>query len=133
LARPRFNALLSALFAIAAMVLATGGLYAVVSAWVRQRYPELALRVALGATRGDLRRLVLREGIGVAIAGASLGCAAALATSRAFESLVFEAPALDIWSPLGAAAALVAVAILACLAPTRLASRLDVVSILRRP
>jgi hypothetical protein len=133
LARPRFNALLSALFAIAAMVLATGGLYAVVSAWVRQRYPELALRVALGAARGDLRRLVLREGIGVAIAGASLGCAAALATSRAFESLVFEAPALDIWSPLGAAAALVAVAILACLAPTRLASRLDVVSILRRP
>jgi predicted permease len=132
LARPRFNALLSAIFALAALVLATGGLYAVVAAWVRQRYPELALRVALGAASRDLRRLVLREGLGVALAGAALGFGAAIATSRVFESLVFEAPAFDLWSPMGAAAALVAAAALACLAPTRLAARLDVVSVLRR-
>src|SRR5260370_31269502 len=72
LARPRFNALLIGVFGAAALLLAMVGLYAVVAAYVRQRYTEIGVRLALGATAADERGLVVGEGLPPARAGTPL-------------------------------------------------------------
>ena len=131
LARPRFNAFLIGAFGLSALLLAAIGLYAVMAAHVRQRYAELGVRMALGATAGDLRRLVLGEGLRLAIAGAVIGMAGAVAAGRVLRSLLFGVTPLDPLSLLGAAALLIAAAALACDLPARRAMRLDPLVVLR--
>ena len=81
LARPRWNALLIGLFGVTALLLTAIGLYAVVGASVRQRSPEIGVRMALGATAADVRRLVLAEALRLAALGAAIGLGGALATT----------------------------------------------------
>jgi predicted permease len=131
LARPRFNAFLIGVFGVSALLLAAIGLYAVMAAHVRQRYAELGLRMALGATAGDVRRLVLGEGLRLAAAGAVIGMAGAVAAGRILRTLLFGVTPLDPLSLLGAVALLVAAAALACYLPARRATRLDPLVVLR--
>jgi putative ABC transport system permease protein len=131
LARPRFNALLIGLFAATALVLAAIGLYAVMAAFVRQRDQELGVRIALGATASDVRRLVLNEAMWLAGLGAAIGLAGALGASRLVRGLLFEAPTLDPSTLVGAALLLILTSALACYLPVRRATRIDAVRMLR--
>jgi predicted permease len=131
LARPRWNARLVAAFGLAALLLASIGVYAVLGAAVRQRYPELGVRVALGARPADLRRLVLVDGLRVAAVGAAAGCVGAYAAGRLVHGLLYEVQASDPVSLLGAPLLLVGVCALASFVPARRAARLDPAAVLR--
>jgi putative ABC transport system permease protein len=131
LAWPRFNTLLLAVFAAAALLLSVIGLYGVMAASVRQRYPELGVRLALGATPRDLRGLVLGEGLRLAVWGAVAGLALAWATTRLLRGLLFETEPLDAPTLVGAATLLVGAALLATTLPARRAARVDPVVMLR--
>jgi predicted permease len=131
LAWPRFNALLLAVFASAALLLSAVGLYGVMAASVRQRQSEIGVRLALGATAGDVRWLVLGEGLRLATAGAVAGVALAFAVTRVLRGLLFETEPLDPASLGAAAVALVAAAVAATWLPARRATRVDPIEVLR--
>jgi putative ABC transport system permease protein len=131
LARPRFNAFLIGLFAIAALLLAAIGLYAVMAAYVRQRYTEIGVRVALGATASDVRRLVLGEGLRLAALGAAIGLVSAIAATRLLRGLLFGVHPLDPTAMLAAALLLIGASALAAYLPARRAMRVDPVTLLR--
>lgn len=131
LARPRFNAFLVGVFGIAALLLAAMGLYAVMDAFVRQRYAEIGVRVALGATASDVRRLVLGEGLSVTGLGAAVGLAGAIASTRVLEDLLFEVHPLDVPAMVTAALLVVGASAVACYLPARRAMRVDPVVALR--
>ena len=131
LGRPRFNAFLIGLFGIAALLLSGLGLYAVMAAHVRQRDREIAVRLALGATGANVRRLVLAEAGRLAGFGALLGAAGAVAGTRLLRGLLFEVQPMDPLTIGGAAVLLIAVAALAAYAPMRRAVRADLVGVLR--
>jgi predicted permease len=131
LAQPRLNALLLAVFAGAALALAGIGLFGVVTTMVRLRTREFGVRMALGATAADVRRMVLKRGITVAATGSVLGLAGALLTNRVLTALLYQVSPTD--SPtLGIVSALLlAVATLASLIPARQATRVDPMEALR--
>ena len=131
LARPRFNALLVAVFAAASLTLLGIGLYAVIAGFVRQRRTEIGLRMALGATVADIHRLVLGEGLRLAGVGAVLGFAAAIASARALRGLLFGIEPLDPWALGAAALLLAAAAMLSLYVPVRAAGRVDPATALR--
>jgi len=131
LARPRFNAFLLGVFGLAALLLAAIGLYAVMAASVRQRYTEIGVRVALGATTSDVRRLVLGEGLRLAGRGAAIGLASAVVATRLLRGLLFGVHPLDPASLLAAVLLLVGVSALASYIPARRATRVDPVAMLR--
>jgi putative ABC transport system permease protein len=131
LGRPRFNAFLIGVFGIAALLLSTLGLYAVMAAHVQQRDREIAVRLALGATGAKVRRLVLLEAGRLVGAGALLGIACAVAGTRFLRGLLFEVEPIDPVIIAGAAVLLMAAAALAVYAPMRRAARADVMSVLR--
>jgi putative ABC transport system permease protein len=131
LARPRFNAFLIVVFAAAALLLAAIGLYAVIAASVRQRYTEIGVRVALGATASHVRSLVLGEGLRLAGLGAAIGLAGAGLATRLLRGLLFGVHPLDPVSLLAAALLLVGVSLVAAYMPARRAMRVDPVSMLR--
>lgn len=131
LARPRFNAFVIAVFGAAALLLAAVGLYALMAAYVRQRHPEIGIRVALGATASDVRRLVLGEGLRLGGLGAALGLGGAMAATRLLRGLVFEIDPLDPVSILIAALLLVGVSALASYVPARRAVGVDPIATLR--
>jgi putative ABC transport system permease protein len=131
LARPTFAAFLLGLFAIFALLLASVGLYAVMSAYVRQREREIALRLALGATATRVRRLVLAEVLRLAGVGAVIGAGGAIAAAQSLRGMLFEISPLDPVSLAGAAILLVAATALAAYGPLRRAERADMVSALR--
>jgi predicted permease len=131
LARPRFNAFLIGVFGVASLLLAAVGLYAVMAAYVRQRRADIGIRVTLGATAADVRRLVLGEGLRLAAAGAVIGVALAVAITRVLRGLLFAVHPLDPASMLGAAALLVGASALACYLPARRATRVDPLTVLR--
>lgn len=131
LARPRFNAMLSATFGAAALLLAAVGLYAVMAAFVRLHHRDIGLRLAVGATAADVRRLVVGEAARLAVAGACVGLAISVAANRFLRALLIDVSPLD---PLVIAAALlslVAAATVACYAPARRATRVDPAIMLR--
>jgi ABC-type antimicrobial peptide transport system permease subunit len=118
-------------FAAVAITLATVGLYGVIAYGVSQRRREFGIRVALGARRGQIARLVVGEGGRIALVGAILGILGAVASSRFIASLLFDVSPRDA-SVLGlVCVGLVAVAILACLVPARRATRVDAAEVLR--
>jgi putative ABC transport system permease protein len=130
-ARQRFNLTLLAVFACAALLLASVGVYGVVSYAVAQRTHEFGVRLALGARAADVLRLVLRQGLVYAAVGVALGLAGALALSRVMESLLYGVSATDPFVYAAASALLAAVALLACLVPALRATRVDPVEALR--
>jgi putative ABC transport system permease protein len=131
LARPRFNALLLALFGISAVLLSTIGIYAVMSAYVEGREREIALRIALGATPLRVRRLVLREAFRLAGAGAVIGIGGALVAGRVLRGVVFEIGPIDLPSIGVAGSILFAAAWFASYLPARRATRLDAITLVR--
>jgi ABC-type antimicrobial peptide transport system permease subunit len=122
--------LLIGVFGVTALLLSAMGLYAVMGASARQRYAEIGIRVALGATASDVRRLVLGEGLRLASVGAIELAGATIATGL-LRGLLFEVHPLDPTSLLAAALLLIAVSGLACYLPARRASRLDPIATLR--
>ena len=133
LARPRFNVWLVGIFAIAALVLASVGLYAVIAAFVRQRDREIGIRIALGATGANVRNLVLTEAARLASLGAAVGLLGAFVTTRLVQGLLFEVDPLDVPTLAGAALLLVLASLVAAYVPTRRARRLDAAAMLRSP
>jgi predicted permease len=131
LAWPRFNALLLGVFAAAALLLSAVGLYGVMAASVRQRQGEIGVRLALGATAADVRRLVLGEGVRLAAAGAIAGLVLAFAATRVLRGLLFETEPLDPVSLVTAALVLVGAAVVATWLPARRATRVDPIEVLR--
>jgi predicted permease len=131
-AGPRFNLSLLATFAGIALVLAVTGVYAMLAFTVSERRREIAVRLALGADGPRIARLVLRDGLTLAITGIAAGIVAALAVTRVLSSVLYGITATDPATFAAAAAGLLAVAALACYLPARHASRLDPVAILRR-
>lgn len=131
LARPRWNALLIGSFGVTALLLTAIGLYAVVGASVRQRRAEIGVRLALGATPRDVRRLVLQEALRLAAFGAGIGLGGALAASRAVRGLLFDVHPLDPASLVGATLLLVGIAALTAWLPARRAARVDPAAALR--
>lgn len=131
LARPRFNAFLLSIFGIAALLLSTVGLYAVMAASVRQRHAEIGVRVALGASPSDVSWLILREGLWVAALGATVGLAGAMMAARMLRSLLFEVHPLDPPAMVAAALLVIGASAVACYVPAVRASRVDPLAALR--
>ena len=127
----RFTTQLLAGFAVIALLLAGIGAYGVISYGVTQRRFEIALRLALGAERGQVLRLVLGEGMWLAMVGLLLGIAGALATSRLIRSLLVGVGAGDPATLLMVAAVLALVAAVASLVPARRAMRVEPMGVLR--
>jgi ABC-type antimicrobial peptide transport system permease subunit len=131
LARSRFTAVLLGVFGLAALLLATIGLYAVMAAAVKQRDREIALRLALGATAGGVRRLVLVEAVRLAGVGAVIGVGSALVVNRWLRGLLFAIDPVDPATIAAAALLLVAAGPVASYGPVRRALRADVATTLR--
>lgn len=126
-----FSVVLMGLFGIAALVLAMVGIYGVISYGVSQKTREIGVRVALGAQRGDVMRMVMREGAILALIGIAAGICGALGLTRVLQSLLFEVPPTDPVTFFAVAVLLAAVALLACYVPARRAMRLDPLIALR--
>jgi putative ABC transport system permease protein len=127
----RFMMWLLTAFAVQALVLASLGIYGVVSYSVTERTREIGIRMALGASTGDVQRRVVQETLALAAAGAVLGLAGAWAAKAVMSSLVYEVSATDPFTFAGMAVVLGAVAVLAGYIPARRASRIDPMSALR--
>jgi putative ABC transport system permease protein len=127
----RFSALLLGVFAAVALVLASVGIYSVLSYIVRGRSREIGIRSALGAQTGDVLRLVVREGMTPALIGIAVGVVGAVAASMSLERLVFGVSASDPLTLAAAAAALAFVALAASIVPAYRAARIDPLSTLR--
>jgi putative ABC transport system permease protein len=125
LSNDRFNAILFSAFAGVALALAGIGIYGVMSFVVAQRRQEVGLRMALGADRSRVVRLVMRDGMKTAVVGTVLGLAGAYAVGRAMRGLWFGVGALDPGRILAIALTLTATALLACYLPARRASAVD--------
>jgi len=130
-AQPRFRAVVLVAVAALSLVLAAVGLYGVVAYTVAQRTSEIGIRMALGAATGDVVRLVLREGMGLAAVGLVLGLAAARVLARLVGGLLFGIQPTDAVSFAAAAGVLLAIAMLASYLPARRASRVDPLIALR--
>jgi predicted permease len=118
-------------FAILSLILASVGLYGVLSYLTTQRTSELGIRMALGAQRDQLLQLMLMDGLTPALFGLGLGLVMSFATTRIFQSMLFGTKPLDPVVLSSVIATLLAVAVLACLAPAWRASRLDPMKALR--
>jgi len=129
--RPRFQVLLMLIFAGVALLLAAIGVYGVVSYSVAQRTPEIGIRVAVGATRGDIARLVLQEGLLLAAIGAGAGLAGALVMNRFLRALLYETAPTDSTVFAAACGLLLVVAAIAIAIPLRRATRVDPIAALR--
>jgi predicted permease len=131
LAQPRLSALLMSAFSVVALLLAAIGLYAVMSAFVRQQTRDIGVRIALGATGRDVRRLVLREALGVVGAGGGLGLLAAIVATRFLSSQLYDVRPTDPLSLGGSCLALALVAAATAYFPAYRASTIDPVLSLR--
>jgi putative ABC transport system permease protein len=131
LSRSRFTMLLLGIFASVALLLAAVGIYGLIAYSVTQRTQELGIRIALGAQRRDVLRLVLAQGTRLTFLGVAIGLFAALALSRLLSTLLFAVSASDPLTFAGVAALLAVVALLACFIPARRATRVDPIVALR--
>jgi putative ABC transport system permease protein len=129
--RPRLNFMLMALFAILALTLAAVGIYGVMAYTVTQRTQEIGIRVALGASRGEVLQLVLGQGMRLALLGTALGLVGAFGLTRLMAGLLYQIKPSDPITFVGISALLTGVTLLACWLPARRAARLDPVVALR--
>ena len=130
-AEPRYRALLLSAFGVLALVLASAGIYGVMSYTVTQRRRETGVRLALGATSGDVIRLVIRDGMRLAAIGVVLGVVLALLSTRMLSSMLFGVSPLDPLTFGAMAVFLTGVGLLACMIPARRASRTDPMTAIR--
>jgi putative ABC transport system permease protein len=130
-AQPRFRTLLLGIFAAVALLLAVVGIFGVMSYLVGRRTQEIGVRMALGASRGDVLRMILGEGLRVVLIGVSLGLVEALLLGRLVKSLLFGIQPADPLAFLGSAILLTIVALAACYFPARRAMSVDPMVALR--
>jgi ABC-type antimicrobial peptide transport system permease subunit len=124
-AQPRLNTVLLEVFAAIALLIAAIGIYGIVSNSVDQRTQEIGVRIAMGAQRGHVLRLVVAEGMLVAAAGIGAGLIGALAVCRVLATLLFGVAARDATTLPRFTAVLVVVAAVACFVPAMRATRVD--------
>jgi len=129
--QPRLNSVLLAVFAMVALLIAAIGIFGVLTYSVNQRTREIGVRMALGAQRTNVLRLVVREGMLVALAGIGAGLAGAIALSRLLATLLFGVNARDFATFATVTAVLVIVALISCYLPARRATRVDPIIALR--
>jgi len=130
-AQPRFTMLLLGLFSLAALILAVIGIYGVLAYSVAQRRHEMAIRLALGAERGDILRLVVRQGLGLALVGIAVGLCAAFLMTRLMSSMLYDVSARDLTTFAIAPVIFLCIALLASYLPARRATRLNPLEVLR--
>lgn len=130
-AQPRFEMLLLGVFAIIALVLAAVGIYGVISYSVSRRTREIGIRIALGAGRTDVLRMVVRQAIVQALAGAAIGLAGALLISRLMAKMLYGVQPTDPITFGGVAIILALAALLASCIPARRATRIEPMIALR--
>ena len=131
LAQPRFSMVLLSIFAALALVLASVGLYAVMAYSVSRRRRELGVRLALGAQRGQILGLVVRQGMVLAVSGVAAGLLGSFVTSQLLQSLLYGVSPTDIVAFGSVTAVLLGVALLASYVPARRATAVDPVTALR--
>src|SRR5262249_55203705 len=127
----KFQTLLAAIFAVAALLLACPGIYGVISYSVARRTNEMGIRVALGAQPLQVSMLVLRQGIRPVFGGLIVGVAAALAAGQLIRSFLFGTAARDPAAILAVAVIIMLVGAVACWAPAQRASRIEPMAALR--
>ena len=131
IATQRFSMILLGIFAGLALVLSAIGIYGVLSYFVGQRTHEVGVRMALGAQRGDVLRLILSQGSRMALIGVSIGLAASLALTRLMSSMLYGVSTTDPLTFAGVALLLTLIATLACYIPARRAAKVDPMVALR--
>jgi predicted permease len=131
LSERRFSMEIVGLFALTALLLAGLGIYGVISYLVSERTHEIGIRLALGAQRSDILRMVVRQGLGLAIAGAAVGLVCALIVSHLMAGLLYGVRPTDPLTFAGVALLLIGVALLACYIPARRAIHVDPLVALR--
>jgi ABC-type antimicrobial peptide transport system permease subunit len=129
--RPRFLTLLLTMFSALSLILASLGIYGVISYAVAQRTNEIGIRMALGAGGGDVVRMIGAQGARLAIAGTLIGGIGALALTRFLKDMLVGVSSVDPLTFLAMAGALIAVTLFACYIPARRASRVDPLIALR--
>jgi len=130
-AQPRFTMLLIGIFSATALALAVIGIYGVLAYTVAQRRQELGIRLALGAQRVDVMRLVLRQGLTLAIAGIGIGLVAALLLTRLISSMLYQVGTHDLTTFALAPLIFLCIALLASYVPARSATKVDPTEALR--
>jgi len=127
----RFALILFETFGLVALVLATIGIYGVLSGSVTERTREIGVRLALGAQRRDVLALILRQGVTLTLSGVGLGLLASWAATRLLTKLLYNVSATDPLIFVGVALMLTAVALIACYLPARRATKVDPLVALR--
>jgi ABC-type antimicrobial peptide transport system permease subunit len=131
LAARRFSMVLLGIFAALAVVLSSIGIYGVISYLVEQRIQEIGTRIALGAQRGDVMRLILGRGFALTLRGVASGSLLALILSRQMKKIIYGVSTSDPITFAAVAVLLIAIALLACYVPARRAMRVDPMIALR--
>ena len=131
LAQPRFNMMLLGVFAGVAMILAAIGIYGVIAYTVTQRTREIGIRMALGAQRTDMLRMILRQSLTLVVVGLVVGLIASLAGTRLLKSLLYGVGAADVATYVLVVTLLGGAALLASYIPARRAMRVDPMVALR--
>src|SRR5262249_62035730 len=132
IAQPRLDALLLLVFSLMALTLALVGVYIVISYSVSQRLREIGIRMAIGTTRLEVTRSVLRRGLTLTITGIVVGTLGAWLSTRLLSTLLFNVSATDPLTFVSVPLVLAVTGFLACLKPALMASRLDPLNLLRR-
>jgi ABC-type antimicrobial peptide transport system permease subunit len=125
------NAAVAPVFAGTALLLAVIGLYAVVAHYAHRRTKEIGIRMAMGASSGDVRLQILREGIVPVVAGLIVGLAASLAVNRVLRSQLVNVAPFDALTLTLAPLIMISAALLSCVVPVRRATRVDPAAVLR--